>query len=400
MKHRGLGGIFVRRRGPRPLPGAPDLRSTHYWITYTVDGVRQREPARPNTERAATALLKRRLGEIASGQFTGRAAEKVSFDDLLALLRQDYEMNGRRTLDRVLRSTLHLRHAFGRMRTAQITRAAVARYVVARRESGAAANTVRNEVGTLSRMLVLAVRHGLLPHAPRFERPKPPPPRDEMLSDEELAQVLDVLKHGRPASALQRALAPQPGLAAAVEFAAWCGWRVKSDVLPLRWSDVDWQAGVVMRASRGTSKAHTRLNWALAAAPEVRTLFEQQREHRVAIGRERGITPTLVFTRPDGSRIDYQQALAAFTAACEACGLQHRVLHDLRRTAARRLRTLGLSDRDIAEVVGWRTVTMVSRYLGTDPAGVTARLAAAVAQSLGTIRAPEASERERERRGA
>jgi integrase len=117
----------------------------------------------------------------------------------------------------------------------------------------------------------------------------------------------------------------------------------------------------------------------------------------MALGRERGVAPTLVFTRENGAPIvNYAQA---FEAACKACGLD-RVPHDLRRTAARRWRTLGLSDRDVAEVVGWRTVTVVSRSLGTDPAGVSARLTAAVAQGTGTIRARSPNVPERGQRGA
>jgi len=46
-------------------------------------------------------------------------------------------------------------------------------------------------------------------------------------------------------------------------------------------------------------------------------------------------------------------------------------------------RTLGLSDRDIAEASGWESVQMVSWYLGQDPAGVAERLTAAVANRPG-----------------
>jgi integrase len=71
---------------------------------------------------------------------------------------------------------------------------------------------------------------------------------------------------------------------------------------------------------------------------------------------------------------------AAWTAACNRAGLPGRWPHDLRRTGARRLRALGLSDRDIAELCGWETIEMVSRYLGKDPAGVAARLRTKMAE--------------------
>lgn len=383
---RGLGGIFRRRHGPAPPPGAPDNRPVHYWVSYTVHGERHREPARPNTERAAVALLKQRLGEIASGRFIGQAAERVRFDDLVKALTDDYKANNRRTLKRALQCVAHLRETFGHLAAVQITRARVQAYVTARLEEGRAPNTVQNEVNALSRMLVLAVRNDMLAAAPRFPRLKVVNTRATAFTDKELARLLGVLEHGWAPSPVHPGLRPQPGLAAAVTFAAWCGWRLPSDVLRLRWADVDWQAGFVVRPSRGTSKAHTALNWPLDAVPEVRALFERQRAQKVSDIAE------WVFTREDGRPIrDYRRA---FGLACKAVGLTGRRGHDLRRTAARQLRALGLSDRDIAEVCGWRTVTMVSRYLGVDPAGVTARLTAAVAKATGTIRArfPDAAE--------
>ena len=45
-----------------------------------------------------------------------------------------------------------------------------------------------------------------------------------------------------------------------------------------------------------------------------------------------------------------------------------------------------MSDRDIAELCGWRTVAMVQRYLGRDPEGVAARLRARLAESGGRSR--------------
>jgi hypothetical protein len=40
-----------------------------------------------------------------------------------------------------------------------------------------------------------------------------------------------------------------------------------------------------------------------------------------------------------------------------------------------------MSDRDIAELCGWQTIDMVSRYLGRDPAGVADRLRRKVSEA-------------------
>jgi integrase len=153
----------------------------------------------------------------------------------------------------------------------------------------------------------------------------------------------------------------------------------------MRWADVDWDARVVKRPRRGTSKARQTLNWPLDSVPEVRAMFEERREVTRALERATSRVVPLVFTRKDGTPIrDYRRALRA---ACDAAGLpeMRRLAHALRPTAARRLRALGMSDRDIAEVCGWETPSMVSWYLGSDPAGVAARLT--VALSTGTTRA-------------
>jgi integrase len=85
----------------------------------------------------------------------------------------------------------------------------------------------------------------------------------------------------------------------------------------------------------------------------------------------------------------------AWRTACERAGVPGRIPHDLRRTGARALRALGMGDRDIAEMCGWETLEMVTRYLGRDPAGVADRLRLKVAEfetRTGKVRAPLVAE--------
>ena len=89
-----------------------------------------------------------------------------------------------------------------------------------------------------------------------------------------------------------------------------------------------------------------------------------------------------VLRLPDGSvDVPIRDLNSAWRAACRRTGFPGRVRHDLRRTGARALRALGMGDRDIAEMCGWETQVMVSRYLGRDPAGVADRLRLAVAEA-------------------
>jgi integrase len=388
----GLGRIFVRRHGRAPAPGQPDKRTAHWWVAFHVNGQEQREPAKPNTERGALALLKQRLGDVANGTHVGRSAERVTFETLVGLLSADYTTKGRRTLTRALQCVENLRPHFGNLKAVQVTRARVRAYVAERLKGdpdarppvpAAARNTVQNELNVLNRMLALAVEDELLATAPRFKGPVTEPlkaAQTKPYAEKELARVLAVLERGAKSAPGRPGLKPQPALAAAVRFGSWCGWRFASDVLSLRWSDVDWESGIVQRPSRGTSKALTTLNWTMDDVPEVRALFEQRRDVTKALERATSRVVPLVFTREDGSPIkDYRRALAG---ACAACGLagRRRIAHALRPTAARRWRTRGLSDRDIAESVGWDTPKMVELYLGKDPAGVAERRSAAAAR--------------------
>ena len=101
---RGLGYIFQR--------------GNVWWVQYRLNGRRYRESAfQPHmglkgTKTDARTLLKLRLGEYASGHFS-RDAEKVTFDDLKQLVKDDYENRERRSWSQSERAFKRLGTMFG-----------------------------------------------------------------------------------------------------------------------------------------------------------------------------------------------------------------------------------------------------------------------------------------------
>ncbi len=62
-------------------------------------------------------------------------------------------------------------------------------------------------------------------------------------------------------------------------------------------------------------------------------------------------------------------------SACRRAGLEGRLVHDLRRTAARELRRAGVSEGEIMKLCGWRTRAMFDRYNIIDEADLAAAVA-------------------------
>lgn len=139
---RGLGRIFKR--------------GSVYWIAYYHRGKEYRESSESESESQARKLLKKRLGEMHSGMFIPDEY-RLTFDELVEGLKNDYRVNGRRSLKTVEFYIPHLRGFFGFDRAIDVTPDRVKAYQVKRLEEKASNATVNREVAVLGRMLSLAL---------------------------------------------------------------------------------------------------------------------------------------------------------------------------------------------------------------------------------------------------
>jgi integrase len=327
--------------------GSVYQRGDIWWISYTVHGRRRRESSGSRLKRDAQELLRTRIAEAAHGTPAPPSADSLTLADLAELILLDYEVNERRSIDRVELSIKHLKAFFGRKcRVLDITTLAANRYILARRAEGVANQTIKNELTALRRMFNLALDQGLLTSVPRLPRLQVNNVREGFFNAGELAALLDELTDEiRPV----------------VQFAAFTGWR-KGEVLALQWRAVDFEAGMI-RLAPGTTKNREGREFPFAPFPALGQLLQDQLAVTRKIEREKDRIIPWVFHR-EGDRIRCFRS--AWAGACDRAGLEGRWFHDLRRTAVRNLEAAGVARSVAMKLTGHKTEAVYRRYAISD----------------------------------
>ena len=141
-------------------------------------------------------------------------------------------------------------------------------------------------------------------------------------------------------------------------FAYCTGWRVRSEILPLQWKQIDWTAGTV-RLEPGTTKNDEGRMFAFAVLPELADVLRRQWEYTKALQREKGQLIGSVFHRNGRPIKDYR---GAWDKACESAKVVGRIPHDFRRTAVRNLERAGVPRSVAMKLTGHKTESVYRRY--------------------------------------
>ncbi len=333
-------------------------RGNRYWVLYWRDGKRFRESVQKatgrNTHKAARELENKRLGEIDNGTWVGPDEKRLRLSDLRTLLDSDYKEKQRKSGDRVGRAWKHLLDHFPHdPRALRFTTDRLHGYVAARRDEGAAPATIRNELTALRRAFRVAVeRQRLRPGSvPTFPSIAVKNARDEFYTLREI-------------EAVRREL-PEP-LRNLWTVAAWTGWR-RNELFELQWSRVDFEAGII-RLGVYTTKNDEGREVPFDVVPALVAAFKDQREYTTTVERATGAICPWVFHR-NGKRI--RRMDIARQQACRRAGALGRdgkpkVLHDMRRTAIRRLTRAGVPRHITMRIVGLKTESVFRRYSITE----------------------------------
>jgi integrase len=323
--------------------GSVYLRGRVWWVKLYVNG-KARPESSGSTKRAdAVRLLNRRRGEIASGRYCPDA-DRVTFEDLAQIIEADYRLQGRRSMPRLQLSLHNLREHFGGERAVQITADRLTTYANARRAEDAALASISAELAALRRAFNLAVRAGRLQSRPHFPTLRVSNARQGFLEEADFHAIVAELPEY---------------LRAPLTFGWLTGWRVRSEVLPMTWAQVDLEAGTA-RLEQGSTKSGEGREFPIRALPELEQLLLRQREHVRALERKLGCIVGHVFPNNHGRPImDYAKA---WRGACTRAKLPGTLVHDMRRSAVRRLERAGVSRSVAMKLVGHQTESIYRRY--------------------------------------
>jgi integrase len=332
MKARGTGLIFQPTWKDRKT--GEIKTSTVWYIQYNVRGKRIRESSESRNQAVAARLLKKRIGEAASGKPVGPDIEKTTLADLKRMIEDEYKANGRR--ESGIKSPLaHLVAYFGgNCRAFEITTDRITAYTAQRQQNGAANATINRSLSALKRAFRLAERAGRVASRPYISILEENNARSGFLAHAEFIRLIDALPED---------------LRDPVGFLYHSGWRV-SEMRALEWRDVDLAGGVVrLRPEKSKNKSGRTL----PLRGELKAIIERSEARR---------SPGCVnvFRRDDGDPIGLFRK--SWATACDKAGLGAILVHDLRRTTVRNLVRAGVPEHTAMAVTGHKTASVFRRY--------------------------------------
>lgn len=281
--------------------------------------------------------------EMVRGVFLSRtSAERTTLGECLDDYEKEVTPTKRGASQEKYRLTVLRRSKLAPMFMAAIRVRDVVAFRDGRLKEGVAANTVKNDLNTLSAVFEHARREWEInvPNPVRdVKRPSPPPGRDRRLVGDEETRLLSACDKSRSRQ-----------LGSAVRLSIETAMRL-SELCSLDWKDIDLSLRVAkLRGKDGRETKNKDTFRSVPLSPEAAAVLKglMGKSNRTA-GR--------VFL---SSSITLQHA---FRTACKNAGIEDFRWHDLRHEATSRLFERGVFDSmEVASITGHKTLTMLKRY--------------------------------------
>lgn len=350
----GMGGIY-----------RPD-GCKNYTIYYSRKGKRIREATGSSNFQVAQQLLKRRVGEIAKGEFVGPEVERIRVAQLWEPFLRDRKIKGRSLEHLTRRWTKHLEPFIGQYRAADVGNDLLAEYVESRLEQGAKNATINREIAVIRGMLRLGFyakpqKVTSLPKFPRLDESQNV--RRGFLDPQKYQALVD---NTSKSGIWMRAI---------FEIAYTWGWR--KGELRMRVDQVDFNANVV-RLDPGVTK--NKKGREVTMTPTIRALLIEcargkqpndllftREPDRTPVNDFRGPWRTLCVASGVGQMLCGDCKVVVTGSRCE-CGSKKRLgyrgltVHDLRRTAVRNMVRAGVPEHTAMAISGHKTRSVFDRY--------------------------------------
>ena len=314
-------------------------RGNIWWIQYYGQGQLFRESSHSNLKSAATSLLRLREGEIGQGRLPALRAEKTTFEELAELFLQDYQINGRKTLQRAQELVARLRETFGRFRACRITSKHILDYIARRQSEGLANGTINRELAALKRMFRLASQQtpplvATTPHIPHLQENNV---RQGFFTEDEFKVLRGVLPDYVKVPLI---------------MGFWTGMRA-GEILKLRWDQLDLERGL-LRLEPGTTKNNQGRQVPLVK--ELTAALWQWKRRTLY-----HYPSCLWVCHYRGKRL-LNIPTKSWRKACQHVGLEGKLFHDLRRTAVRNMVRTDIGERVAMAISGHKTRSVFDRY--------------------------------------
>ena len=344
-------GMIYRRKKRDPTMGTL-VEQGPYWMKYYIEGRPIQESTKTLDKEGAKRVLKVKEGEIAAELYRGPGIDRVRFEDLAALVQQDYQMNRRKTVRRITEYQKHLEPYFRKARVSTMTTERIKSYIVKRQEQGAANGTINREIGFLKRMFRLGYQQTpqlvtRIPHIPQLKEHNI---RSGFFEHEDFLSLRGAL----------------PDYAQVVATLAYYSGMRMGEVCSLQWRQINWTEGKLFLQAQDTKTNTPRVLYLTGDLYRVLLAWKTRCDKK---------WPSCSWICHRGG-IRLQTLKRSWRQACEAVGLGRmvkdekkkrlvwdgRTPHDFRRTAVRNMVRAGVPGKIAMAISGHKTRSVFDRY--------------------------------------
>ena len=316
------------------------LKGKNWWIDYYANHRRKREKIGPSRELAQKVLMKRRV-EIAEGRFLDiKRNQRVKFDDIAeAYLEKHLKLNcSKGWVYNEGANIRALKRYIGNKCLHEITPLAIEEIKERRHKEGVSPLTVNKTLACLKTIFNKAIDWG------KFDGQNPMRKIKKLKVDNKRLRYLEKEEIPRLIDCCPAHLKP------IVIVALNTGMR-KSEILNLKWHDIDFKRGVIsLLKTKNNKPRYIPIN------KTVENTLIATKKH-----------PESAYVFPGKTGKPYDNFKRSFKTAREKANIENFRFHDLRHTFASQLVMNGVDLNTVRELLGHSTIDMTLRYAHLSP---------------------------------